>query len=40
MGADGDDVLWRRTKLGLRVGLDDKARLDAYLEQRLGKGKK
>lgn len=25
------DVLWRRTKLGLRVGTDDSARLDAYL---------
>ncbi|HVY50284.1 MAG TPA: glycerol-3-phosphate dehydrogenase [Devosia sp.] len=35
-----DDVLWRRTKLGLRIGLNDKARLEAYLERRLNKGKK
>ena len=35
-----DDILWRRTKLGLRIGLADKARLDAYLERRLNKGKK
>jgi len=35
-----DDILWRRTKLGLRIGLGDKARLDAYLQGRLNKGKK
>ena len=35
-----DDILWRRTKLGLRVGLGDKARLDTYLQGRLNKGKK
>ena len=29
-----DDVLWRRTKLGLRVGADDVARLDAYINAR------
>ena len=26
-----DDVLWRRTKLGLRVGAEDRARLEAFL---------
>ena len=30
---DTTDVLWRRSKLGLRVGDDDVARLRAYLEQ-------
>ena len=35
-----DDILWRRTKLGLRIGLNDKARLEAYLERKLAKGKK
>ena len=25
------DILWRRTKLGLRVGAEDVARLEAYL---------
>ena len=35
-----DDILWRRTKLGLRIGVNDKQRLDAYLERRLNKGKK
>lgn len=34
-----EDILWRRTKLGLRVGLNDRARLDAYLERRFSKGK-
>jgi glycerol-3-phosphate dehydrogenase len=29
-----DDVLWRRTKLGLRVGEDDKARLAIYMESK------
>ncbi len=33
-----DDVLWRRTKLGLRVGPGDKERLGTYLERRLSKG--
>ena len=28
------DVLWRRTKLGLRVGPEDVARLEAYLAER------
>jgi glycerol-3-phosphate dehydrogenase len=28
------DILWRRTKLGLHTGAEDKARLDAYLAQR------
>ncbi|SFV36512.1 glycerol-3-phosphate dehydrogenase [Devosia crocina] len=28
------DVLWRRTKLGLRVGAEDTARLEAYLRSR------
>jgi glycerol-3-phosphate dehydrogenase len=31
-----DDILWRRTKLGLRIGMADKARLDSYLQQKLG----
>jgi glycerol-3-phosphate dehydrogenase len=29
-----DDILWRRTKLGLRIGVGDRLRLEAYLEQR------
>ncbi len=29
-----DDILWRRSKLGLRIGAGDKARLDAYLDAR------
>ncbi|MDB5561955.1 MAG: Aerobic glycerol-3-phosphate dehydrogenase [Hyphomicrobiales bacterium] len=29
-----DDVLWRRTKLGLRVDADDTARLAAYMESK------
>ena len=32
-----EDVLWRRTKLGLRVGMADKARLDEYMQRRLNK---
>lgn len=32
-----DDVLWRRTKLGLRVGVDDRAQLEAYLAGKAGK---
>ncbi|HWV01318.1 MAG TPA: glycerol-3-phosphate dehydrogenase [Devosia sp.] len=35
-----EDILWRRTKLGLRVGLNDKARLETYLASRSSKGKK
>jgi len=27
-----DDVLWRRSKLGLRVGADDAARLGRFME--------
>jgi len=30
-----DDVLWRRSKLGLRIGEEDKARLAAYMARRL-----
>jgi glycerol-3-phosphate dehydrogenase len=33
-----EDILWRRTKLGLRVGRNDQARLDAYLQRRFSKG--
>jgi glycerol-3-phosphate dehydrogenase len=29
-----DDILWRRTKLGLRVTAEDKAKLAAYLDER------
>jgi glycerol-3-phosphate dehydrogenase len=29
-----DDVLWRRTKLGLKVGEDDRTRLCAYMAER------
>ncbi|MBJ3784762.1 glycerol-3-phosphate dehydrogenase [Devosia sediminis] len=29
-----DDVLWRRTKLGLKVGAEDAARLEAFLRAR------
>jgi glycerol-3-phosphate dehydrogenase len=35
-----DDVLWRRTKLGLRVGMGDKARLETWFENRKARGKK
>ena len=35
-----DDILWRRTKLGLRIGVNDKQRLETYLERRLNKGRK
>jgi glycerol-3-phosphate dehydrogenase len=31
-----DDVLWRRTKLGLRVSPDDRARLAAFMTNALG----
>ena len=34
-----DDVLWRRTKLGLRVSAGDRARLDTYIQNRLSKGR-
>jgi glycerol-3-phosphate dehydrogenase len=30
-----EDVLWRRTKLGLRVTPEDKARLAAYMAERV-----
>ncbi len=33
-----EDILWRRTKLGLRVGRSDRERLDGYLQRRLNKG--
>src|SRR5690606_30883402 len=29
-----EDILWRRTKLGLRVGAEDVARLEAYLARK------
>jgi glycerol-3-phosphate dehydrogenase len=32
-----DDVLWRRTKVGLRAGTEDRARLEAYLAKGAGK---
>jgi glycerol-3-phosphate dehydrogenase len=35
-----DDILWRRTKLGLRVSANDKARLEAYLQRGGSKGRK
>jgi glycerol-3-phosphate dehydrogenase len=35
-----DDVLWRRTKLGLRVGMGDKARLETWFENRKARGNK
>lgn len=31
---DADDVLWRRSKLGLKVGADEKAALAAYMNAR------
>ena len=31
MGAEPDDVLWRRSKLGLRVNAEDRAALDAFM---------
>ncbi|MBI4922309.1 MAG: glycerol-3-phosphate dehydrogenase [Devosia nanyangense] len=34
-----DDILWRRTKVGLRIGMNDKARLEAYVQSRLTRGK-
>ena len=34
-----EDILWRRTKLGLRVGVNDRARLEAYLAGRHGRRK-
>ncbi|HWA19363.1 MAG TPA: glycerol-3-phosphate dehydrogenase [Devosia sp.] len=30
-----EDVLWRRTKMGLRVGMGDRARIDDYMQKRL-----
>jgi len=35
-----DDVLWRRTKLGLRVGASDRVRLEAYLNARWERAKR
>jgi glycerol-3-phosphate dehydrogenase len=35
-----DDILWRRTKLGLRVGVSDKVRLEAYLNARWERAKR
>lgn len=35
-----DDVLWRRSKLGLRVDDDDKARLTRYMAAKLAGGEK
>ena len=35
-----DDILWRRTKLGLRIGPGDRARLEAWFETRRTRGKK
>ncbi|RYE07191.1 MAG: glycerol-3-phosphate dehydrogenase [Hyphomicrobiales bacterium] len=35
-----DDILWRRTKLGLRIGAGDKARLETYLTTRKTRGRK
>jgi glycerol-3-phosphate dehydrogenase len=29
-----DDVLWRRSKLGLRVSAEDKARLTRYMDEK------
>jgi glycerol-3-phosphate dehydrogenase len=31
-----DDVLWRRTKLGLRISRDDRARLSSFMTNVLG----
>ncbi len=30
-----EDILWRRTKLGLLLGAEDARRLDAYVHHRL-----
>ena len=30
---NADDILWRRSKLGLRVGADDRARLEAFMAE-------
>ena len=35
-----EDVLWRRTKLGLRVGMGDRARLEAWFAARKSGGSK
>jgi glycerol-3-phosphate dehydrogenase len=35
-----EDVLWRRTKLGLRVGANDRLRLEAYLNARWERAKR
>ena len=34
-----EDILWRRTKLGLRTALGDKARLEAYLDAKFSKAR-
>ena len=31
-----DDVLWRRSKLGLRVSRDERARLSSFMTDALG----
>ncbi len=31
-----DDILWRRSKLGLTIAPDERAKLDHHLDQRLG----
>ena len=31
-----DDVLWRRTKLGLRASRDERARLSSFMTDALG----
>lgn len=35
-----DDVLWRRTKLGLRIGATDRLKLEAYLNARWERAKR
>ncbi|HEX4298682.1 MAG TPA: glycerol-3-phosphate dehydrogenase [Devosia sp.] len=35
-----EDVLWRRTKLGLRTGIGDKTRLDDYIAAKLARANK
>ncbi|WP_043692107.1 glycerol-3-phosphate dehydrogenase [Luteibacter sp. 9133] len=35
---EAEDILWRRSKIGLRVGPDDVKRLTEYLNQRVPKG--
>jgi glycerol-3-phosphate dehydrogenase len=33
-----DDVLWRRSKLGLRFSLGERARLGAFMAANIGRG--